>query len=77
MLMEKARSCAFWQEVRNDNAYSEILSQIRRTYDEFRWDEIPSLKYKPRMRFYGDGDRAEFERPYFRRRKYLFISTVM
>lgn len=26
-------------------------------------EEIPVLKYSSRKRFYGDGDRSEFERP--------------
>lgn len=77
MLMEKAKSLAFWKQVRNDSAYHEILSQIKQTYQTDRWDEIPTLNYRSRMRFYGDGDRAEFERPYFRRRRFLSSAAFL
>lgn len=77
MLMEIAKTSAFWKQVRSNNAYHEILSQIKQTYQNDRWDEIPTLRYKTRMRFYGDGDRAEFERPYFRRRKFLSSAAFL
>ena len=68
MLMAKARDKQFWKRVRTNSGYEEILGQIRTLYETSRQEEIPSLKYSSRMRFYADGDRGEFETPYFRRR---------
>ena len=77
MLMKTAKDPAFWQKVRSDSAYQEIRSQIEKNYRDSRWEEIPVLKYRPRMRFYGDGDRHEFESPYFRRRSYLASAALL
>ena len=77
MLMKTAKDPAFWQKVRSDSAYQEIRSQIEKNYRDSRWEEIPVLKYRPRMRFYGDGDRHEFEKPYFRRRSYLASAALL
>ena len=77
MLMERAKDPAFWQSVRSDSAYAEILSQIKNNYHETRYGEMPVLKYRPRMRFYGDGDRSEFEAPYFRRRQFLSSAAFL
>jgi len=77
MLMAKAKDPSFWKQVLTDSAYHEILSQIKQTYQNDRWNEIPTLKYRSRMRFYGDGDRAEFEAPYFRRRGFLSSAAFL
>lgn len=77
MPMEKAKSPDFWQQVRNGEEYEEILGQIKDCYAQSRWEEIPVLKYRPRMRFYGDGDRHEFEEPYFRVRRYLASAALL
>ena len=75
--MEKAKDPVFWQQVKSDQRYVEILAQIKQYYLDSRWDEIPSLRYKSRMRFYTDGDRSEFEKPYFRRRRYLASAAML
>lgn len=77
MLMKTAKDSTFWRQVKSDQRYVEILTQIRQNYSDSRWDEIPCLKYKPRMRFYTDGDRSEFEKPYFRRRRYLSSAALL
>lgn len=77
MLMAKARDKQFWERVRTCSGYEEILGQIRTFYETSRQEEIPSLKYSSRMRFYADGDRGEFETPYFRRRTYLASAGLL
>lgn len=80
MLMAKAKDPSFWQKVRNDSAYSEIRALIRSWYDANRCDRLLCLPYKARMRFYKDGDRAEFGKAYFSRRTFLgsaaFLSLI-
>ena len=68
MLMKKAKNKRFWKKVRTNAKYREVIEQIREFYETTRYEEIPSLSYASRMRYYDDGDRSEFERPYFRRR---------
>lgn len=68
MLMQKAKSAKFWEKVKSDPAYESVTAQIRDYYEQNRFSDIPALSYKARMRYYADGDRHEFERPYFRRR---------
>lgn len=77
MLIAKALDPAFWQTVRTAPAYSHIVGYIEKVYRETRWDSIPSVPYRPRFRFYSDGDRSEFEAVYFRRRKMLASSAFL
>ena len=77
MFLKTVRDPMFWMRIQTDSAYAQILEQIKNYYADFRWDEIPSLKYRPRMRFYSDGDRHEFEKPYFRRRRYLASAALL
>ena len=77
MLIEKALDPAFWQAVRTNGAYAHIVEFITKTHRECRWDAIPATPYRPRFRFYSDGDRSEFEGVYFRRRKMLAASALL
>ena len=77
MLLKTVKDPSFWKKVQTDDSYAQILNQIKQNYTDSRWDEIPSLKYRPRMRFYRDGDRHEFEEPYFRRRRYLASAALL
>ena len=77
MLLKTIKDSSFWNKVQTDDTYAQILRQIKQNYTDSRWDEIPSLKYRPRMRFYRDGDRHEFEEPYFRRRRYLASAALL
>lgn len=77
VLMEKATKKEFWENVRSNEEYCEILQIIIKTYQKTRWKNIPVLKFAPRMRFYTDGDRAEFEKDYFRRRRFLASAALL
>ena len=78
MLLQKALDKNFWKMVRNDPAYKDIIQYVVDMYNDNKYDEIPTLPFYSRARFYApdDGDRSEFETPYFRRRRYL-ASTAM
>ena len=76
-LMQKAKDPKFWEQVRLDPAYAEMVEKIKGYYQSSFQTEIPVLKYSARMRFYGDGDRHEFERPYFRRRTFLAATALL
>jgi len=77
MLMEKALDKQFWHRVQTDPAYVPLLAFLRQQYDSSKLDVIPALSYRSRMRFYGDGDRTEFERPYFRTRRRLAAAAIL
>jgi len=73
MLLKKALDKEFWKQVRQDTRYLSFIEKAVAMYEENRYEEIPCLPFYSRIRFYApdDGDRSEFETPYFRRRKYL------
>lgn len=71
MLMKKAKDKQFWDKVRTDIAYQSVVEKIKEYYETTRYEEIPALKYHSRKSYYDNGNRSEFEGPYFRRRTYL------
>ena len=77
MLLSQAKDPAFWQTVRTDTAYQPIIEHLRSIYESSFYNEIPALPYHARMRFYSDGDRSEFEAPYFRRRAFLATAALL
>ena len=77
MLLSKAKDPAFWQTVRSDAAYQPMITHLRSIYESSFYNEIPALPYHARMRFYCDGDRSEFEAPYFRRRAFLASAALL
>lgn len=77
MLMQKAKEKKFWDKVRTEEAYQCVVEKIVEFYETTRYEEIPVLRYDSRIRYYADGDRSEFEGPYFRRRTYLSALALM
>lgn len=77
-LMKKAATKEFWDTVRESDAYREVRELILAIYEEDRWEDgIPVLSYASRMRYYTDGDRSEFQAPYFRRRRYMASTALL
>ncbi len=76
MLMPKAKDPAFWANAAGDPAYQPLIERIREEYRQ-RWEVIPALSYRARMRYYADGDRSEFEERYFRRRNILSAAALL
>lgn len=77
MLMQPALDPEFWKQVRTDAVYRPLLNATLELYRQSHCSPIPSLPYRSRFRFYRDGDRSEFERPYFCRRQYLSSAALL
>lgn len=67
----------FWQNVRTNEAYADVLGHIKEQYEIQRTLPMPELPFSARNRFYDDGDRSSFEAPYFTRRIRLANAAIM
>ena len=77
MLMPKVKNPEFWKQVRTDPDYEPIVQQIKEYYDYAYMKEIPELTYYSRARYHIDGDRNEFQIPYFKRRQFLASAALL
>ncbi len=77
MIMAKGKDPAFWASVRENPAYDALIRELKQDYENYRMDTVPVLPYHARMRHYVDGDRGEFETPYFRRRLFLVTAALL
>lgn len=77
VLMEKATTRAFWEQVRLGEEYRELRALVAEDYAKSRMESIPVLDFALRMRFYADGDRTAFEDAYFRRRHFLGSAALL
>ena len=77
ILMEKAKSKQFWEDVRTQQKYQKIVNMIKKRYQDTKMEQIEVLKYSSRMRHDRDGDRKEFEAVYFRRKNYMGSVALM
>ena len=75
--MSKTRDPKFWEQVRTDPDYEPIVQQIKKYYDYAYMKEIPELTYYSRARYHIDGDRNEFQIPYFKRRQFLASAALL
>jgi hypothetical protein len=76
-LLGKAADPAFWAEVREGEQYRFLLDSLLRRYEIDGVGEIPSLSYSAYRRFVFDGDREEYETPYFKRRRMMNVLAIM
>ena len=76
-LLGKAQDPAFWVKVREDETYGFLRDYLLQQWEKECLGEIPSLPYSAYRRFVFDGDRDEYEVPYFKRRRALNISAVL
>lgn len=77
MLMQKVKEPAFWENARKDPAYAALVAFVTQEYRSLRSDTITALSYRARMRHYTDGDRYEYEAPYFRHRNWLSCAALL
>lgn len=77
MLMQKAKEPKFWEQVRTDAAYTEMVDWLKAHYRDSYMEEIPTLKYSARTRYYVDGDRNDFQIPYCRRREFMTTAALL
>lgn len=74
---EKAKSPEFWKEVRENPAYAPLIEQVRSYYKPDDTLDFGVLKFSARFKYYKDGDRSTFEKPYFRRRRNLSALSIL
>ena len=76
-LLGKAIDSAFWAEVKESELYRPLLDNLLSRYEADGIGEIPSLPYSAYRRFVFDGDREEYEKPYFARRRMMNVLAVL
>ncbi len=74
---EKAKSSEFWAEVRRNPAYAPLIAEVRALYQPDDALDLGVLKYSARFKYYKDGDRSTFEKPYFHRRHSLSTLAIL
>lgn len=77
MLYDKELNREFWARVRDNEAYGEAIDIIKRHYAEGMKNPYPALKFSSRFRYYRDGNRSEFEKPFFDRRILLSSAAIL
>ncbi len=75
--MSKTRDPEFWEQVRTNPIYRPMIDRLKEYYDYSYMAEIPALSYSSRTRYYRDGDRNEFQIPYFKRRQFLASAALL
>ena len=76
-LMGKALDPAFWAEVRESEVYRAQRESLLARMETDGSREIPALTYSAYRRFVYDGDRNEYETPYFQRRRMMNVLAIM
>ena len=76
-LLGKATEPAFWAEVREKEVCRPMLEALVKNWEQESGESIPALNYSAYRRFHYDGDRTEYETPYFRRRRALATTAVL
>lgn len=75
--MSKTRDPEFWEQVRTNPIYRPMIDRLKEYYDYSYMAEIPELTYYSRARYHIDGDRNEFQIPYFKRRQFLASAALL
>ena len=65
-----------WEEIKTHPFYKEELSALIEEGEKYLSSPIPSLPLSLFRRFMRDGNRREYEKPYFERRKLLLIKGM-
>ena len=76
-LLGKAHDPAFWVEVREGEVFRRLREGLLDQWEQEAKDPIPALSYSAYRRFHYDGDRDEYEGPYFRRRRALNTAALL
>ncbi len=73
----KAKSPAFWKEVRENPAYTSLIENVKKYYQPDDTLDFSVLRFSQRFKYYKDGDRSTFEKPYFYRRRNLSALAIL
>ncbi len=76
-LLGKAHDSAFWVEVRESELYRPLREGLLEKWEREAKNPIPALNYSAYRRFRYDGDRDEYEKPYFTRRRALDVCALL
>ena len=76
-LLGKAHDPAFWTEVRESDVYRPLREGLLERWEKEAQNPIPALNYSAYRRFHYDGDRDEYEKPYFTRRRTLDVCALL
>lgn len=67
-----------WNKIRNNAEYQPLRDMIEKEFDEnCRGKDIPQISFQLEIRIFKDGNRCEFEKLYFLRRKQLSAYALM
>lgn len=76
-LLGKAHDPAFWAEVRESDVYRPLREGLLAKWEKEGRNPIPALHYSAYRRFHYDGNRDEYEKPYFARRRALDVCALL
>lgn len=76
-LLGKAHDPAFWAEVRESDVYRPLREGLLAKWEKEGRNPIPALNYSAYRRFHYDGNRDEYEKPYFARRRALDVCALL
>ena len=76
-LLGKASEPAFWAEVREREIYRPLREELLDKWEKEAKGPIPALSYSAYRRFHYDGDRDEYEKPYFMRRRAVDVCALL
>lgn len=76
-LLGKAQEPGFWAQVRESEVYRPLREELLDKWEKEAKDPIPALSYSAYRRFHYDGDRDEYEKPYFARRRALGVCALL
>ena len=76
-LKDMIQSKNYWESVRDNPQFAEVIEKIKRTYEEKKKTAYDSLRYSHRMLFKKDGSRQDFEGPYFGRRQFASAAALL
>ena len=66
-----------WEEIKTHPFYKEELSALIEEGEEYLSSPIPSLPLSLFRRFMRDGNRSEYEKPYFERRRRIAVLAIL
>ena len=77
MLYNEQLNSEFWENIKHGAAFKEAIDILKRHYAEGAEKPLTALRFSARFRYYKDGDRSEFEKPFFERRRLLSSAAIL
>ena len=75
--MKRMYQAEFWQAIRENPDYAELVALVNRCYEEKRETAFSVMPYTVRRIYYENGSRDEFEALYFARRNVLGAAAIL